>query len=79
MQKEAISVQNKTTTMKAFVYHGAGKKAWEDKPMPTIKATTDAVVKILKTTICGYSYNTDVVKNCTIQKNRTQKISNPSF
>jgi alcohol dehydrogenase len=40
-------------TMKALVYHGPGKKAWEEKPIPTIKATTDAIVKILKTTICG--------------------------
>ena len=35
------------------MYHGAGKKAWEEKPKPVIKETTDAVVKILKTTICG--------------------------
>jgi alcohol dehydrogenase len=40
-------------TMKALVYHGPGKKAWEEKPKPTIKESTDAVVKILKTTICG--------------------------
>ncbi|GAC1300232.1 MAG: zinc-dependent alcohol dehydrogenase family protein [Mucilaginibacter sp.] len=39
--------------MKALVYHGAGKKAWEDKPKPTITKPTDAIVKILKTTICG--------------------------
>src|SRR5580658_5651857 len=42
-----------SATMKALVYHGPGKKAWEDKPKPTIKKPTDAVVKILKTTICG--------------------------
>jgi len=39
--------------MKALVYHGPDKKAWEEKPKPVIKETTDAVVKILKTTICG--------------------------
>src|ERR1700722_2016017 len=39
--------------MKALVYHGPGKKTWEEKPMPVIKEPTDAVVKILKTTICG--------------------------
>ena len=39
--------------MKALVYHGAGKKAWEEKPKPVVKEPTDAVVKILKTTICG--------------------------
>ncbi len=41
------------TTMKALVYHGPGKKAWENKPKPTLIEPTDAVVKILKTTICG--------------------------
>lgn len=39
--------------MKALVYQGPGKKALEDRPMPEIKASTDAIVKILKTTICG--------------------------
>jgi alcohol dehydrogenase len=39
--------------MKALVYHGPGKKAWEEKPKPTIVEATDAVVKIHKTTICG--------------------------
>jgi alcohol dehydrogenase len=54
-QSEASQSHPKTshTTMKAFVYHGAGKKAWEDKPKPSILNPTDAIVKILKTTICG--------------------------
>ncbi len=39
--------------MKALVYHGPGKKSWEEKPMPSIIKPTDAIVKILKTTICG--------------------------
>ena len=39
--------------MKALVYHGPGKKSWEEKPNPTIIDATDAIVKILKTTICG--------------------------
>jgi alcohol dehydrogenase len=39
--------------MKALVYHGAGKMAWEEKPKPTIELPTDAVIKITKTTICG--------------------------
>ncbi|MGF7082641.1 zinc-dependent alcohol dehydrogenase family protein [Mucilaginibacter sp. UYCu711] len=41
------------TTMKALVYHGPGKKSWEDKPKPVITKPTDAIIKILKTTICG--------------------------
>jgi alcohol dehydrogenase len=39
--------------MKALVYHGPGKKSWEEKIKPVIKEPTDAIVKILKTTICG--------------------------
>jgi alcohol dehydrogenase len=40
-------------TMKALVYLGDGKKAFRDTPKPTIAAPTDAIVKIVKTTICG--------------------------
>ena len=39
--------------MKAFVYLGPGKKAFQDCPKPEIAAATDAIVKIVKTTICG--------------------------
>jgi alcohol dehydrogenase len=41
------------TEMNALVYHGPGSKAWEKKPKPSLLETTDAVVKISKTTICG--------------------------
>ena len=39
--------------MKALVYHGPGKKALENRPMPRIDHPTDAIVRITKTTICG--------------------------
>lgn len=39
--------------MKALVYHGPGKMAWEDVPEPEIKETTDAIVRVEATTICG--------------------------
>ena len=39
--------------MKALVYHGPQKKSWEEKPKPTIQQSTDAIVRITKTTICG--------------------------
>lgn len=39
--------------MKALVYHGPGKRAYEEKPMPVIKDATDVIVRITKTTICG--------------------------
>ena len=39
--------------MKALVYHGPGKKAWEEKAQPTLNHAADVIVKIYKTTICG--------------------------
>ena len=39
--------------MKALVYHGPGKKAWETVPDPKIQAATDAIVRVDTTTICG--------------------------
>jgi len=39
--------------MKALVYHGPGNRAYEEKSMPIIKESTDAIVRITKTTICG--------------------------
>ena len=39
--------------MKAFVYGGPGKKGLEDRPKPEIRGPGDAIVKIVKTTICG--------------------------
>ncbi|MDB5133836.1 MAG: yjmD [Mucilaginibacter sp.] len=51
--KKSGEVKPTAKTMKALVYHGPGKKSWEDKPKPILTAPTDAIVKILKTTICG--------------------------
>src|SRR6266567_5871228 len=39
--------------MKALVYHGPGKRAWEHVPDPTIQEPTDIIVKIDSSTICG--------------------------
>ena len=39
--------------MKALIYQGAGKKTLADHPTPTITDSTDALVKVKKTTICG--------------------------
>jgi alcohol dehydrogenase len=40
-------------TMKALVYHGPGKRAWEDKPRPTLQDPSDAIIRITTSTICG--------------------------
>ena len=42
-----------STTMKALVYHGPGKYAWEEKPRPAIREPGDAIVRITTSTICG--------------------------
>ena len=39
--------------MQALVYHGPGEKTWESAPDPSIAATTDAIVRIDSSTICG--------------------------
>lgn len=45
--------QSKGPPMKAMIYHGPGRKAWEDVPCASIEKPTDVVVKIETTTICG--------------------------
>jgi len=40
-------------TMKALVYDGPGKIELKDVPIPTIIKPTDALIRLLKTTICG--------------------------
>ena len=39
--------------MKALVYHGPGRKAWEEVPDPVMTADTDAIVRVDAVTICG--------------------------
>jgi len=39
--------------MKALVYKGPGHKSWEEVPDPVIRQSTDVIVKMVATTICG--------------------------
>jgi alcohol dehydrogenase len=39
--------------MKALVYHGPGRRAWEEKARPNIQDPSDAIVRITTSTICG--------------------------
>jgi alcohol dehydrogenase len=48
-----VTPEIKRATMKALVYHGPGKSAWEDKPLPTIQKSGDVIVRITTSTICG--------------------------
>ena len=50
---KTASSASASPTMKALVYHGPGKRAWEDKPRPTIQEPSDAIVRITTSTICG--------------------------
>lgn len=53
LERPAAKTAGGATTMKALVYHGPGKKAWEDVPRPVIQQPTDAIIRITTTTICG--------------------------
>ncbi|MGA3053744.1 MAG: zinc-dependent alcohol dehydrogenase family protein [Candidatus Korobacteraceae bacterium] len=46
-------VLHASATMKALVYHSAGKIAWEDKPRPAIQHAGDAIIRMTTSTICG--------------------------
>ncbi len=56
-QLELASMSNPvlhaSATMKALVYHSAGKIAWEDKPRPAIQHVGDAIIRMTTSTICG--------------------------
>jgi alcohol dehydrogenase len=49
----SAAMKSTSTTMKALVYHGPGKRAWEEKPRPAIQHPGDAIVRITTATICG--------------------------
>ncbi|MEV3901495.1 zinc-dependent alcohol dehydrogenase family protein [Mycobacterium sp. NPDC050551] len=39
--------------MHAMVYHGPGRRSWEEVPDPAIKDATDVIVRVEAVTICG--------------------------
>ncbi|WP_197374350.1 zinc-dependent alcohol dehydrogenase family protein [Mycolicibacterium baixiangningiae] len=39
--------------MHAMVYHGPGRRSWEEVPDPAIERATDAIVRVDAVTICG--------------------------
>ena len=47
-----VSNSNKNT-MKGLVYGGPGKIEWKDIAKPIIEKSTDSIIRVLKTTICG--------------------------
>jgi alcohol dehydrogenase len=51
--KEIPATKIKSSTMKALVYDSPQKISLKDIPIPVLEKTTDALVKVLHTTICG--------------------------
>lgn len=41
------------TTMEAMTYYGENDIRFEDRSVPTIIDSTDAIMRMTKTTICG--------------------------
>src|SRR3954452_8373751 len=39
--------------MRALVYHGPGSKSWQEVPDPVLLESTDAIIGVDTTTICG--------------------------
>ena len=50
---EEIKPRITRTTMKALVYNGPGKIELKEVAVPILEKPTDALIKIIKTTICG--------------------------
>jgi hypothetical protein len=44
---KSAATPSTSTAMKAMVFHGQGKRAWEDKPRPAIRDPGDAIMRII--------------------------------
>lgn len=42
-----------SNSMKALVYHGPGKRSWENAPRPVIQHPADAIIRVTTSTLCG--------------------------
>jgi alcohol dehydrogenase len=47
------ALHRKVVVMNGLVYHGPGKKEWEEVPKPTLLEDGDAIVRVDAVTICG--------------------------
>lgn len=59
--------------MKAMTYYGANDLRFEERPMPTILESTDAIIKMTKTTICGTDVGILKGKNPEIEATAREK------
>src|SRR5881392_2305337 len=51
--RRRVDASDKEEQMKALVYHGPGRRAWEEVPDPVLEEPTDIIVRIDSSTICG--------------------------
>lgn len=61
------------STMRAVVYYGENDIRFEERPKPQVIDPTDAVIKIVKTTICGTDLGIWKGKNPEIEETAKQK------
>jgi len=52
-EETADAAAGKEHAMKALVYHGPGRRTWEEVADPTLLEPEDAIVRVSATTICG--------------------------
>ena len=50
---DPVTSGHDASTMKALVYNGPGRRAWQSSPRPIIREPGDAIVRITTATICG--------------------------
>ncbi len=50
---DAFIATDLAAPMRALVYLGSGERALQEKPRPEIREATDAIVRVVATTICG--------------------------
>ncbi len=62
-----------TKTMKAMTYYGDHDVRFEDRPIPSIIEPTDAIIKVVKTTICGTDLGIYKGKNPEIEQTALKK------
>ena len=62
-----------TSTMKAITYYGDHDIRFEERPKPKIIDPTDAIVKIVKTTICGTDLGIYKGKNPEIEERERER------
>jgi hypothetical protein len=53
LTRPAESTPTAVKTMQALIYQAPNKKALEDRQIPVVVVSADAIVRLTKTTICG--------------------------